>query len=79
VSIDTSPKSMILAATNSGKQVLRGMNKLIHSSAWNRHSRKFISKILHKAAPLLPKAPTLDAPHSPAPVPLVTQMDRYAR
>jgi hypothetical protein len=32
---------MILVATSSGKQVLRGMNKLIHRSAWNRNSANF--------------------------------------
>jgi hypothetical protein len=35
----------------------------IHPSAWNRYSRKVISKILY----------------SPVPIPLVTPMDRYAR
>ena len=39
--IDTSPKSMILVATSSGKQVLTGMNKLIHSSAWKVNSANF--------------------------------------
>src|SRR5215212_3083434 len=36
---------------------------LIHRSTWNRNSRKFISKILHRTAP----------------IPLLTQMDGYAR
>jgi hypothetical protein len=30
---------------------------LIHRSAWNRNSRKFISKILHRGAPIPLKAP----------------------
>ena len=38
--IDTSPKGMIIVATSSGKQVLRGMARLIHLSAWNRNSAK---------------------------------------
>jgi hypothetical protein len=32
--LDTSPKSVILGATSSGKQVLRVMNGRIHRSAW---------------------------------------------
>ena len=48
--IDTSPKGMILVATSSGKQVLRGMARLIHRSAWNRNSQKFASRMLHRAA-----------------------------
>jgi hypothetical protein len=36
--LDTSPKSVFLVATSSGKQVLRVMNRLIHRSAWNGFS-----------------------------------------
>ena|SRR5215217_2642939 len=51
---------------------------LIHRSAWNGDSRKFISKILHRGAPVPLKSPSPDTPRSPSPVPLVTPMDRYA-
>jgi hypothetical protein len=51
---------------------------LIHRSAWNRNSRKFISKILHSPAPIPLESPTPDTPHGPAPLALVTPMDRYA-
>jgi hypothetical protein len=51
---------------------------LIHRSAWNSNSRKFISKILHSPAPIPRNVPPPSVPHSPAPVPLVTPMDRYA-
>jgi hypothetical protein len=51
---------------------------LIHRSAWNRYSRKFISKILHSRAPHTPKSPSPDTPHSPGPLGLVTPVDRYA-
>jgi hypothetical protein len=50
---------------------------LIHRSAWNRYSRKFISKILHSRAPHTPKSPSPDTPHSPGPLGLVTPVDRY--
>src|SRR5215212_8518129 len=50
----------------------------IHLSAWNRNSRKFISKILHTPAPTPLESPPPGAPHSPAPLELVTPMDRYA-
>src|SRR5215211_7409092 len=53
--------------------------ELIHRSAWNRNSRKFISKILYSPAPIPRNAPPPGAPHSPAWAPLVTLMDRYAR
>ena len=40
--IDTSPRCVILVATSSGKQVLRGVNKLIHRSAQKGDSPKFV-------------------------------------
>jgi hypothetical protein len=52
---------------------------LIHPSAWNRCSRKFVYEILHTRTPLPPKSPAPDTLHSPGPLPLVTPMDRYAR
>jgi len=51
---------------------------LIHRSAWNRFSRKFISKILHSPGPIPLKTPAPGTLHSPAPLELVTPMDRYA-
>src|SRR5829696_2431353 len=51
---------------------------LIHPSAWNRYSRKFISKILHTHTPMPLETPAPGTLHSPAPIPLVTPMDRYA-
>jgi hypothetical protein len=33
---------MILVATSGGKQVLTGMNKLIHPSAWKWNSANFV-------------------------------------
>jgi hypothetical protein len=42
VRIGTSPKGMIFGATISDKQVLRSMNRLIHSSAWNKDSANFV-------------------------------------
>jgi hypothetical protein len=39
---------------------------LIHRSAWNRNSQKFISKILHSPAPI-PLEPPLQAPRSDPP------------
>jgi hypothetical protein len=36
-------------ATNGGNRVLRGIDKLIHPSAWNRNSRKFRSSILYSS------------------------------
>jgi hypothetical protein len=53
--------------------------RLIHPSAWNKNSRKVISKIPYSPAPIPRNAPPPCAPHSPAPVPLVIPMDRYAR
>jgi hypothetical protein len=44
VRIGTSPKGMIFVATISDKQVLRSMNRLIHSSAWNKNSANFAFK-----------------------------------
>jgi hypothetical protein len=51
---------------------------LIHRSAWNRNSRKFACRILHILGPTHPKSPTPGTLLGPAPVPLVTPMDRYA-
>src|SRR5215203_5976379 len=47
-------------------------------TAWNRYSRKFISKILYSLTPVPLKTPAPGTLHSPAPIPLVTPMDRYA-
>ena len=55
------------------------MFALIHRSAWNWNSRKFISKILHSPAPVLLESPLSGTPHSPAPDELVTSRNRYAR
>src|SRR5215217_7324731 len=52
---------------------------LIHRSAWNKNSRKFVSKILHNATPIPLESPAPDTLHSPGQVPLATPMDRYAR
>src|ERR671911_664277 len=50
----------------------------IHPSSWNTNSPKFISKILHRGAPIPLKAP-LQAPRTaPSRYPLVTPTDRYA-
>jgi hypothetical protein len=51
---------------------------LIHRSAWNTNSRKFISKILHIPFPMPLESPLQATPHSPVPLELVTLMDRYA-
>ena len=51
---------------------------VIHRSAWNRYSPKFISKILHSPTPIPPESPIPGAPLGPAPLELVTPMDRYA-
>src|SRR5215207_10336331 len=51
---------------------------LIHRSAWNRYSREFISKILHTHTPIPLESPIPGAPLGPAPLELVTPMDRYA-
>ena len=56
--------------------LLRG--GFIHASAWNKRSRKFISKILHVPAPIPLESPVSGAPHCPAPAELVTAMDGYA-
>jgi hypothetical protein len=40
----------------------------IHPSAWKTNSRKFISKILHNHVPIPLELPSLDTPHSPAPL-----------
>src|SRR5215212_6406288 len=52
---------------------------LIHRSAWNRNSRKFISKILHSPTPIPLESPSPGTPHSPGPLGFVTPIDRYAR
>src|SRR5215213_2434580 len=52
---------------------------LIHRSAWNGDSRKFISKILHSTTPIPLQSPSPGTPHSPGPLGFVTPMDRYAR
>src|ERR671921_2907881 len=51
---------------------------LVHPSAWNRYSRKVISKIVHSFTPL-PQKTRPGTLHSPAPIPLVTPMERSAR
>src|SRR5215208_2988823 len=51
----------------------------IHRSAWNRNSRKFISKILHSPAPTPLQSPPPGAPFGPAPLELVTPVYRYSR
>src|SRR5215216_6837794 len=52
---------------------------LIHRSAWNWNSRKFISKILYIPAPVPPGNTCPGTLHSPVPIPLVIPMNRYAR
>jgi hypothetical protein len=39
---------VVLVATSGGERVPRCMGRLIHRSAWNRNSRKFVSRILHR-------------------------------
>src|SRR5215216_8135960 len=53
--------------------------RFFHPSAWNRNSRKFISKILHSLTLVPRKHPSPGTLHSSGPTPLVTPMDRYAR
>src|SRR5829696_4040140 len=53
--------------------------ELIHRSAWNRNSRKYISRILHSPAPIPLQSSPPGAPFGPAPLELVTPMDRYVR
>jgi hypothetical protein len=60
-----------------GKEIHR--NRLIHRSAWNRNSRKFICRIVHNYTPVPLKTPAPGTPQSPTPLELVTPMDRYAR
>src|SRR5829696_7936729 len=64
------------------KGVLRNfyvLNRMpIHPSVWNRCSRKFTCRILHNHVPIPLESPSPDTPHSPAPLELVTPMDRYA-
>jgi hypothetical protein len=45
VRIDTTSKRMIFAVTISDKRVIKTMNRLIHRSAWKKHSRKFVVAI----------------------------------
>jgi hypothetical protein len=52
---------------------------LIHRSAWNRDSRKFTCRILHTHTPIPLEQPSRYTPRSPAPLELVTPVDRYAR
>jgi hypothetical protein len=52
---------------------------LIHPSAWNRRSQKFISTILHSTVPIPLESPTPGTLHRTVPAELVTPMDRYAR
>src|SRR5215217_9182347 len=68
-------------STPKGLHVSRrgGLKPLIHPSAWNRYSRKFISKILHNHTPVPHEITPPDIPHSPTPLELVTPMDGYAR
>ncbi len=49
--IVTSPKGMILAATNGSKRETRGVNRPIHRSAWKGCSTKFASSIMDKSLP----------------------------
>ena len=51
---------------------------LIHRSAWNRYSRKFISKIPHSPAPIPPISPLQTFRRAPTSLELVRPMDRYA-
>ena len=51
---------------------------LIHPSAWNRNSRKFIYKMLYSPVPIPLRIIPPGAPHSPGPLELVIPMDRYA-
>src|SRR5215203_7063958 len=53
--------------------------ELIHRSAWNKNSRKFISRMLHMTVPIPLKPPPPGTTHSSDPIPLVTPVDRYAR
>jgi hypothetical protein len=62
-----------------GARGLGPFRALIHRSAWNRNSRKSISKIVHSLTPLPLKTAAPGALHNPAPIPLVTPMYRYAR
>jgi hypothetical protein len=51
----------------------------INPTSWNKNSRKFVCRILHIPAPIPLESPSPGTPHSPAPLELVTPMDRYAR
>ena len=42
VRIGTFPTWVILVATSSGKRVFRWIDRLMHRSAWNMNSRKFV-------------------------------------
>src|SRR5215208_5350748 len=55
-----SPVATVACTGDSLRQPYPGTTlKPIHRSAWNRNSRKFISKILHSPAPVGPVAPLL--------------------
>ena len=41
------------------------LTALIHPSAWNRNSRKFIAKILYSSAPIRSELPLQIPPHNP--------------
>jgi hypothetical protein len=56
----------------------RAAVRLMHPTSGNSNSRKFISKILHSTTPIPLESPVSGTPLSPAPVELVTPMDRYA-
>ena len=44
--IGITPKRMIFAVTISDKRVIKTMNRLMHPSAWNMNSPKFVCKML---------------------------------
>jgi hypothetical protein len=57
VLIDTSPKGVILVATSGGKRAPRGVDRLIHRSAWKGNSPKFGCNIMDKSLREAPKHP----------------------
>src|SRR5215203_6937142 len=57
---------------------LSGFLKALFIQSRNRNSPKFISKILHTHTPIPLESPIPGAPLGPAPLELVTPMDRYA-
>ena len=40
--------------------------ELIHRSAWNKNSRKFVCSIVHRAGPIAPKSPLQTPRYAPA-------------